>query len=307
MRDTDLNQTTQRFLAMIRRVIGEHVEVDFIPGHQLGNVRADQGQLEQVLLNLCVNARDAMPGGGKLTLALENVSINGNYCEVHPWARAGQYVLLRVSDTGCGMDQTTLGRIFDPFFTTKAIGKGTGLGLAMVYGIVQQHEGFVHVYSEPGRGSTFKIYLPVSERRAEEVGPQLAPANQGPGGGTLLLVEDDAAVRDLAHKVLRQAGYRVFLAENGLEAVQRFEEHADQIQLVIMDVVMPKMGGPEASVRMSALRPDIPVIFCSGYSADSLEPGFSVRADAELIQKPYDPAVLLERIARRLGKGPGAA
>lgn len=302
MRDTDLNQVTRRFLGMIRRVIGEQIEVDFIPGHQLGNIHADQSQLEQILLNLCVNARDAMPGGGKLVIALENISIDGAYCEVHLWARPGQYVLLRVSDTGCGMDQTTLGRIFDPFFTTKPVGKGTGLGLAVVYGIVQQHEGFVHVYSEPGRGTTFKVYLPISERRVETVGNQLPAVPAEPGQGTILLVEDDEAVRDLAHKILRQAGHRVLQAENGQEAVRCFEENADIIQLVVMDVVMPKMSGPEAYSRMAVIRPGTPVLFCSGYSADSLHPGFGIQPGAELIQKPYDPAVLRTRVAEQLRK-----
>ncbi len=304
MQDTDMNSLVSGFLKMIRRLIGEDVEVDFIPGHHLGNVRADHGQLEQVILNLCVNARDAMPNGGKLTIELENVSVNGAYCEAHPWAKPGRHVLLSVTDSGCGMDRTTLARIFDPFFTTKPAGKGTGLGLAVVYGIIQQHEGFIHVYSEPDRGTTFKIYLPVVEKRAEEVGNKLLSHAPGPASGTILLVEDEVTVRTLAERILRQAGYRVLLSENGADAVQVFETHASEIQLVVMDVVMPKMNGPESAKRMRGIRNGIPILFCSGYSADTLNPKGDFGADAQLLHKPYDPGELLARVAAMIqGKG----
>jgi PAS domain S-box-containing protein len=306
MQDTDLNQLVVGFLKMIRRIIGEHLEVRFAPGASLGNVRADPGQLEQVILNLCVNARDAMPQGGTLTLTLDNASLDAEFCQSHPWARPGRYVRLRVTDTGCGMDKKTLSRSFDPFFTTKLPGKGTGLGLAVVYGIVQQHEGCLHVDSEPGRGTSFDIYLPVVATTAPAAPAPAPPASSATAAGTILLVEDDAAVRTLAERILRRAGYQVFLAENGADAVRCFEQHAAEIQLTVMDVVMPKMSGPEAAARMAAIRPGVPVLFCSGYSADALHPGFELRPDVQMLPKPYTPATLLARIAALLAPQPAA-
>ena len=295
MEDVDLNQLVTELLKMLRRLIGEHISVDFVPGHQLGNVRANPGQLEQVLLNLCVNARDAMPQGGRLTIELENVFFNTGFCEAHPWARPGRYVLLSVTDTGCGMDQSTLARIFDPFFSTKPKDKGTGLGLSVVYGIVQQHEGLIHVYSEPSVGTAFKVYLQIVARSASVVGPKLA-AIPAKGTGTILLVEDEDVVRQLATKLLERGGYRVLAATNGVEAIDVFQQHADEISLLMLDAVMPEMGGREAYERISALRPGIPVLFCSGYSAEVLKPGFLLGPDMQLVQKPYSPEEIWRRI-----------
>lgn len=300
--DTDLNQVVSNLLKMIRRVIGEHLEINFIPGHELGNVRADRSQIEQVLLNLCMNARDAMPTGGRLTIELENVCIDSIFTEAHPWARPGRYVLLSTADTGFGMDKKTQSRVFEPFFSTKQKDKGTGLGLAVVHGIVQQHDGFIHVYSEPGRGTTFKVYFPIVARRAAVVGNKLAVPQTVLGSGTILLVEDEKGVRDLGFDILRKAGYKVLTATNGLEAVQVFENHMKEIRLVLMDIVMPVMNGPEACARMIALRPDIPVLYCSGYSSDSLDNGFDLQPDQPLIQKPYHPEQLLAQVAALLDK-----
>ncbi len=293
--DVDLNQLVADLLKMVRRLIGEHINVDFVPGHQLGNVRANRSQLEQVLLNLCVNARDAMPQGGRLTIELENVLFNSGYCEAHPWARPGRYVLMSVTDTGDGMDPSTLARIFDPFFSTKPKEKGTGLGLSVVYGIVQQHDGLIHVYSEPGVGTAFKIYLPIVERSASQVGEKLTsiPAL---GTGTILLVEDEAVVRQLATKMLEHGGYRVLSAANGVEAIEVFNQHAAEISLLMLDAVMPNMGGRETYDRISAIRPGLPVLFCSGYSADVLQPGFALGPGVQLIQKPYSPDEIWRRV-----------
>ncbi len=295
LEDLDFGQLVSDLLKMLRRLLGEHITIDFRPGHQLGNLRAHKGQLEQVVMNLCVNARDAMPQGGRLTIELENVRFNAEYCQAHPWARPGRYVHLRVADTGCGMEAATQARIFDPFFTTKPKDRGTGLGLSVVYGIIQQHEGLIHVYSEPGHGTVFHIYLPIVERRAGSVGEKPTPAPQH-GTGTVLLVEDEPAVRQLAIKLLERGGYRVLTAGDGREAVDVFTRRAGEIDLLMMDAVMPHMGGREAYERIAALRPGIPVLFCSGYSADVLQPGFALGPGMQLIQKPYSPDELLRHI-----------
>jgi CheY-like chemotaxis protein len=248
-----------------------------------------------VLLNLCVNARDAMPQGGRLTLGLENMSLDAEYCEAHPWARPGRYLLLEVTDTGSGMDAATLARVFDPFFTTKPKDKGTGLGLTVVYGIIQQHGGLIDVHSEVGVGTTFRIYLPIVEAGASgaEQKPAVVPSR---GSGTILLVEDESGVRNLAIKILERGGYRVLPACDGREAIDVFRRHGDEISLLMLDAVMPNMGGREAYEQIAALRPGIPVLFCSGYSADVLQPGFALRPEMQLIQKPYLPDEILRRI-----------
>lgn len=311
--DLNLNQLVGDLLSMIRRLIGEHIEVDLVQGHELGNVKADKGQIEQVVLNLCVNARDAMPNGGRLTIESQNIYVNDSYRLSHPWAKAGRYVLLSVTDTGCGMDQATLRRIFEPFFTTKEKEKGTGLGLSVVYGIVKQHDGMIHVYSEPQLGTTFKMYLPISERSASEVGPLLAPAPSR-GSETILIAEDEPSVRALATRVLERAGYKVISAVDGVEAVDKFASSADQIGLVLTDVLMPRMGGREAYERIATIRPGVPVLFASGYSANALQPGYMVPEGMQMIQKPYSPDDLLSKIRELLnqrmltrGDGPSSA
>jgi PAS domain S-box-containing protein len=293
--NVDLKTLVSDLLKMVRRLIGEHIAVEFIPGDQSGNVRANKGQLEQVLLNLCVNARDAMPNGGRLTIALEDVQFDHEYCEAHPWARPGSYASMRVTDTGSGMDLPTLARIFDPFFSTKPKEKGTGLGLSVVYGIIQQHDGLIDVHSEPGVGTTFRICLPIVARGASAVGETLTGVSEH-GTGTILLVEDESAVRQLATKILERAGYRVLSAADGVEAIDIFKRHAEEIDLLMLDAVMPNMGGRVTYERISALRPGIPVLFCSGYSADVLEPGFALGAGVQLLQKPYSPEEICRRI-----------
>ncbi len=297
--DLNLNQLVGDLLSMIRRLIGENIEVDLVPGHELGNVKADKGQIEQVVLNLCVNARDAMPHGGRLTIELQNIYVNSNYRLSHPWAKPGRYVLLSVTDTGCGMDQATLSRIFEPFFSTKEKEKGTGLGLSVVYGIVKQHDGMIHVYSEPRLGTTFKMYLPISERSASVVGSLLTSA-PGRGSETILLAEDEPSVRALATRVLERAGYKVISAVDGVEAVEKFASSAEQIALVLTDVLMPRMGGREVYERVVAIKPGVRVLFASGYSANALQPGYTVPEGMQMIQKPYSPDELLCKIRELL-------
>ncbi len=295
MKDIDLNKVILELTKMIRRVIGEHIDLNVITGHDLGTVHADPGQIEQILMNLCVNARDAMPEGGTITIETENVRIEENYCQTHAWAEAGRFVLLSVTDTGHGMDEMTLANVFEPFFTTKGVGEGTGLGLSTVYGLVKQHRGTVEVYSEVGKGTTFKIYLPLAERSAVTVGDKI----EGPvprGSETILLAEDDETVRNLAKSFLERSGYNVLAARNGEEALEVFKNHADEIDLALLDVMMPKLGGKAVLQRIRETRPDIRMIFASGYSMNAIHTNFILDEGLALIQKPYRRDVLLRKI-----------
>jgi PAS domain S-box-containing protein len=291
----DMNEVIAHLLKMLGRLIGEHIRLDLVPGHRLGAVYADRGMMEQILINLCVNARDAMPNGGTLTIETENVAINGSYCEAHPWAKPGRYVLISVTDTGSGMDKETLERAFEPFFTTKAPGQGTGLGLATVYGIVQQHQGMIHAYSEPGSGTTFKVYLRIVERMASDVGPKIGHRAVG-GTETILLAEDEEMVRDLASRILEKAGYRVLTAKDGEEAFVLFRENASQIDLLLLDVVMPKLGGRGVYEKARALKPDIPALFASGYTENAVHTNFVLKEGFRLIQKPFSGEDLLRAV-----------
>ena len=297
--DLDLTEVIGDLMKMLTRIIGEHIRLDFVPGHHLGAVHADRGMVEQIVMNLCVNARDAMPEGGSLTIETESVYINGDHIESHFVARPGSYVLLSVTDTGCGMDEATRNRVFEPFFTTKEVGRGTGLGLATVYGIVQQHEGMIHVFSEPGKGTTFKVYLPLVERRATEVGTK---AGGPPPGGTetILLAEDDEAVLNMVRQLLERVGYTVLAASSGKEALALFESHRDNIDLALLDVVMPEMGGKEVCEQMREVEPDLRVLFASGYSEDAVHTNFVLNQSLRLLQKPYDPAELYRAIRETL-------
>jgi signal transduction histidine kinase len=293
----NLNLLVTELDKLLRRLIREDVEFVFQPGAELGSVKADPGQIEQVLLNLTVNACDAMPKGGKLTVETRNISVNKDYAEKHPGLREGSFVLLSATDTGHGMDATTKARIFEPFFTTKEVGKGTGLGLATVYGIVKQSGGFIWVESTPGKGSCFEVYLQqVSETC--DVAPTVeraAPAAV-PGAPAIIVVEDDAAVRELASKFLDAAGYRVLAAKDSHEALRIASERSHSIDALLTDVVMPKMRGTELAVRMSNLIPDLKVVYMSGYSEPDGE-GHEFLEDGQFLQKPFTRESLLSKVS----------
>lgn len=293
--DLDLNELLSDLMKMLGRVLGEHIEIDFIPGYRLGTIHADRNQLEQVVMNLCVNARDAMPNGGKITVETENILLDGGYCEAHPWAKPGRYVLLSISDTGCGMSEEALEHVFEPFFTTKGPGRGTGLGLATVYGIVKQHDGLIHVYSESGHGTTFKIYLPSVERRAAVLPLKVERPVRG-GTETILVVEDDAVVREFTTRVLAEAGYTILQAANGGEALRILRDDAQNIALVLLDVVLPKMSGREVYNRIKEISPQVRALFSSGYPINGSHTGFIPAQGLELIQKPYATQTLLRKV-----------
>jgi len=293
--DMDLNEVIDPLLKMMRGLIGKHIELDFIAGRELGIIHIDRGMIEQVLMNLCVNARDAMPEHGKLTIETENVLINGDYARIHTWATPGRYVLLNVTDTGCGMDSQTQERAFEPFFTTRDVGKGSGLGLSTVFGIIKQHDGHINVYSEMGKGTIFKIYLPTVERKATEVSRKVPGPVVG-GNETILIAEDDEIVLALAEHLLTGAGYTVLTATDGKEAIEVFEQHADEIDIVMFDVVMPRLSGKQALERILELRPEIPHLFASGYSENAVHTNFIQNRGLHLLSKPYQTETLLRKI-----------
>lgn len=296
--DTDLSTLVADFLIIIRKLIGAHIEVDFVSNPGIGNVNADHRQLEQVIMNLCVNGRDAMPEGGTLSIRIENRALDEEFGENHAWARAGKYVCLSVRDFGAGIDGETLKHIFEPFFTTKPMGRGTGLGLAVVYGIVQQHEGLIQVESVLGEGTTINIYLQEEEPKKQPGGgpSAAAPSGESVASGTILLAEDEVTVRQICARILKLAGYGVVEVENGQEAVKRFEADPDEFDLILMDMVMPKMTGPVAAERIGRIRPDLPVLFSSGYSSDWIDPSPEGQPLLHMIQKPYNSEDLLAKI-----------
>jgi PAS domain S-box-containing protein len=295
----DLNQLIGGLMKMLRRLLPESISIDSIPGHNLSSVSADAGQLEQVIVNLCVNARDAMAQGGRLTIETENILVNARYCELHPWAKPGRYVLVSVTDTGVGMVAGVRERAFEPFFTTKGH-QGTGLGLATVYGIVQQHGGMVHLYSEPGVGTTFKIYLPADARLVSDVGNKLEPLPPR-GVETILIAEDAEPVRRAVVSSLQRAGYRTISVSSGVEAVRLLREGNEPVHLALLDLIMPDLGGPEAWAQLQRLRPDLRVLFASGYADERARE--QLPADAELLEKPFRMEELLRRIRSKLDQG----
>jgi signal transduction histidine kinase/ActR/RegA family two-component response regulator len=292
----DLNEVIGSVNKMLTRVVGEDIEMRSVLGAQIGSVRADPGQIEQVLMNLVVNARDAMPRGGKLTIATTNVELDEAYARDHLGVAPGPYVMLSVSDTGVGMERATQARIFEPFFTTKANGKGTGLGLSTVFGIVKQSGGSVWVYSEPGAGTTFKLYFPHVNGEVES--PWSTPAIAIVAGGTetILLVEDDQAVRAVSVSILRRAGYHVLEARGPGEALLLSEQHPVSIQLLVTDVVMPAMGGRQLAERITAGRPTLKVLFMSGYTDDAVLHHGVLESGVAFLQKPLTPDNLKRRV-----------
>lgn len=282
----NLNLLVEETLKLLERVIGEQitVRVDLAPAPCVTSV--DSTQVEQALMNLCLNARDAMPNGGQLIIETRNVEIGDDYCRQHAYARVGSYVMLSVSDTGVGMDSATLEKVFEPFFTTKEVGRGTGLGLATVYGVVKQHGGFIYAYSEPGKGSAFRLYFAASRgvHEQREVDQDEQPRK---GTETILVADDHEGLRESAKEMLESLGYHVILAASGSEAVTLFKANPQRIDLVVMDVVMPSLSGPDAYAQISTLRPGIRAVFTSGYSAQSASLQSALDGGNAILQKPY--------------------
>jgi PAS domain S-box-containing protein len=298
----DLNTVVTGMGTLLHRLIGEDIELRIVPAPGLGAVEADPGQLEQVILNLAVNARDAMPRGGKLTVETANVHLDEAYARQRVGVQPGPYVLLAVTDTGVGMDEHVKAHVFEPFFTTKEQGKGTGLGLATVYGIVQQSGGFIWVYSEPGRGTAFKIYLPRKAASSQDLEPVPTREDSHAGSGTILLVEDEEAVRKLASRVLEARGYTVLRAADGLQALDTVERHPGAIDLLITDVVMPRMSGRELADLVRPRRPATKVLYVSGYTDDAIVHHGVLDAGVMFLQKPFTPDSLARKVKEILGR-----
>jgi PAS domain S-box-containing protein len=299
----DLNAVLEEMQDLLRRLIREDVQLRFVPAAGLGQVRADRGQIEQVILNLALNARDALPHGGKLTIETRNVELDTQYVRRHPVVQPGSFVQLTVSDNGVGMDAETQAHIFEPFFTTKEKGKGTGLGLATVYGIVKQSGGYIWAYSEPGLGSTFKVYLPRVQGTAETARPAraVAPAQ---ASETILLVEDQEAVREVAREFLEASGYRVLESHSPADAVRIAEEFSGEIHLLLTDVVMPEMGGRELADRLQRVRPQMRVLFMSGYTDDAIVHHGVLDPDTAFLQKPFARGSLEQKVREVLEAPP---
>jgi len=292
----DLNDVVLEMNKMLQRLIGEDIDLMMGLGANLGRIKADPNQIEQVLMNLSVNARDAMPKGGKLTIETSNVRLGEEFATHHMSVPPGQYVMLAVSDTGCGMDAATQVRIFEPFFTTKEVGKGTGLGMATVYGIVKQSGGSIWVYSEVGRGTTLKIYLPSVSGSVAEVLPNIRKPELLGGTETILLVEDEEVVREMATEVLRESGYHVLEAKHGPEAITLCKEYEGQIHLMLSDVVMPQMGGRELAEKLSPLRSNMKVLYMSGYTDDAIVHHGVLDEETAFLGKPFSPDALTRKV-----------
>ncbi|MBI3662327.1 MAG: response regulator [Acidobacteria bacterium] len=292
----DLGLVVRDTESMLRRLIGEDVDLLTVAEPDLGQVKADPGQMEQVILNLAINARDSMPEGGKLTIETRNAELGENYLARRPLMRPGSYVLLAISDNGMGMDAATQARIFEPFFTTKEQGKGTGLGLATVYGIVKQSGGHIWVYSEPGQGTTFKIYLPRVERSLETAAAGRAPAGPVTGTETILLVEDAVPLRQLACQYLEGIGYTVLSAADGAEAVRIAEKHPGPIDLLLTDVILPGLSGRKVAEHLTAMRKGIKVLYMSGYTNNAIIHHGILDAGVAFLQKPFRLADLAVKI-----------
>jgi len=298
----DPNQTLADMQKMLGRLLSADIELAWIPGKDLRSVVADRSQIEQIIMNLAINARDAMPAGGKLTIETANIVLDEHYARTHAGVEPGPYVVIAVSDTGIGMDKETQTKIFEPFFTTKSKDKGTGLGLATVFGIIKQSGGHVAVYSEPGHGTTFKIYLPSTEAPAHKVDSAPAPSVTLAGRETILVVEDEDALRVLAKRVLERNGYRVLDAANGGEALLISEQHAGEIHLLLTDVVMPKMSGRQLAERLCERRPEMKVLYTSGYTENTVVHHGVLDADVMFLQKPITQTTLLRKVRHVLDR-----
>jgi len=296
----ELNEVLLASREMLVRMIGEDITLEYVQGAGLGRVKVDVGQLEQVVLNLVVNARDAMPRGGRLTIETANVVFDAAYGETHPDVKPGPHVMLAVSDTGVGMDRATIERAFEPFFTTKEQGKGTGLGLSTVFGIVKQSGGSIFAYSEPGRGATFKLYFPRADERRVASETRLPAVSNHARGETVLVAEDDEQVRAVIRRVLVRAGYQVLEARSGGDALAVAERYEGHIDLLVSDVVMPEMGGPELGGALRGRRPDLRLLYMSGYTDDAVVRHGLLEGEVAFLQKPITPDLLLRKVRETL-------
>ncbi|MBI5409602.1 MAG: response regulator [Nitrospirae bacterium] len=295
-RPVDLNEIVWRIEKLLLPLIGE--DIDFRTKLTENNltVLADGAQIEQVLMSLATNSRDAMPRGGQIIIETGAMELDGDFVSAHPYIIPGAYAVISFTDTGAGMDEDIMGKIFDPFFTTKEVGKGTGLGLAMSYGIIKQHNGYIDVFSEPGRGTTFKIYLPLMTVKPQEAETPQMPVAFKAGLETILIAEDDKAVREIMNLLLTEFGYSVIAAKDGEEAVNKFIKNKDRIDLLLFDAVMPKKNGREAYEAVKEIRPDIKALFVSGYTADIMHSKGLLGEGLHFISKPVSPTELLEKI-----------
>ncbi len=296
-----LNSLISDTTGILRSVIGEQIELAVSPDAEADVIHADATQIEQVLMNLTLNARDAMSKGGRLLIKTENIETKEESGRVHVGVKPGRYVLLSVSDTGTGMDAATMENLFQPFFTTKETGKGTGLGLATVYGIVTQHAGFVNVSTELGQGTTFRVYFPLSSGMPEK---RALPANLKAAGGTetILVADDHEGIREVVRATLEARGYQIILAPDGQEAVRIFSQHRERIDLVLLDVVMPKLRGPDAYSKMCSIRPNMPVIFTTGNTAELVSLDSTIGPTVDFLKKPYEPEELIRAVRSKLEK-----
>jgi PAS domain S-box-containing protein len=301
IRPLKLNGVITDFIRLLRRTLREDIQIRLELSPQIRDILADSSQVEQILMNLAVNAQDAMPGGGALTIKTENASLDEHFASLHSGVVPGDYVRLSVSDTGIGMEADTAARIFEPFFTTKEMGKGTGLGLATVYGIVKQHGGNIWVYSEPGRGTTFELYLPVSDVADKVEETQISGSGSSGGSETILVAEDDEMVRELTCEILEALGYRVMSAETAGKCLELAQDNAATIDLLLTDVVMPEMSGKELFMRIAEIRPGIRALFMSGYAANIIAQRGVLDADVNFIQKPFSLESLSQKIRQILG------
>jgi signal transduction histidine kinase/HAMP domain-containing protein/ActR/RegA family two-component response regulator len=298
----DLREIVGHMTKMLERLLGETIRLEFQPPAEIPLITADAGMMEQIIMNLAVNARDAMPGGGVLSISTRQVELADADVQSHPEARPGSFVCLAVTDTGSGMDKETMARIFEPFFTTKEVGKGTGLGLATVYGITKQHDGWLDVESDVSKGTTFSVFFPASSQPVEAKAAQAAPTAEVLGGSeTILIVEDEPVLRDMAHVILKDCGYHIFEAKSGREALIVWDRHQAAIDLVLTDVVMPEgISGMDLAHKLMATKPSLKVVFASGYSMDNLDTAFVRNGRAGFLQKPYTHLTLAQAVRNAL-------
>ena len=292
----DLNKLMRDFNKMVIRLIGEDIKIELLLAPDLGTIMADPGQIEQVILNLAVNARDAMPAGGQLTIETANITLDESYTQSHRNTKPGHYVMLAIADTGCGMNKETQEHLFEPFFTTKEVGYGTGLGLSTVYGIVKQHGGNVWVYSEPGKGTTFKVFLPLRKSEAPLADKIVAPEPVPRGSETILLVEDEASVRELVTNVLEKYGYTVLSVSAPAEAVALFAENPERIDLFVTDIILPEEHGTALYERLLSMRSPLKVLFISGYSADAFIAQDFFQPGVQFLEKPFRAEALGRKV-----------